>query len=74
MAKGRGVRQRFHPDPHCFTINDAAKWLGVDPCVVKQAIAEEQLEVHFFFGQGYGRILESDLEQFVRMQPTSPAK
>ena len=74
MKAEKGIRQRFHPEPHCYTVNDAARWLGTDPSVVKRAVAEGQLEMHYYFGSGYGRILESDLEEFVRMQPSSPAK
>lgn len=63
-------RTRHHPEPRCFTMSDAARWLNADVSVVKRAIAEGLLEPHYFFGEGYLRILESDLEEFVRAQPT----
>ena len=69
-TRKKGTRRRFHPEPIAFTIPDAARRINSDVSVIKRAIAEGQLLPHYYFGSGYAHILDADLEEFVRAQPT----
>ncbi|HAM15660.1 MAG TPA: hypothetical protein DCP91_07360 [Eggerthellaceae bacterium] len=70
---GKRARRRHHPDPIAYTIPDAARRINADVSVVKRAIAEGLLEPHYYFGSGYARVLDADLEEFVRSQPSEKA-
>ena len=63
----RGAKQR--PERIAYTVNDAAAALGVSEHTIRRALDVGQLPAHLIFGEGYPRILKSDLVGWLRTQP-----
>ena len=63
----RSAKQR--PERIAYTVKDAAAALGVSEHTIRRALDVGQLPAHLIFGEGYPRILKSDLVDWLRTQP-----
>ena len=63
----RGAKQR--PEQIAYTVSDAAAALGVSEHTIRRALDVGQLPAYLLFGEGYPRILKSDLVDWLRSQP-----
>ncbi|MBE6479674.1 MAG: helix-turn-helix domain-containing protein [Olsenella sp.] len=68
MANNR-TRQHVRPRARVLSVNDAAAWANTSPKIIRRALDLGQLPAHHYFDEGFPKILEDDLEEWVRSQP-----